>query len=103
MTSGLTPSRSHSGERDVSGGISKAGDVDLRCTLRQAATVMLNCGRSNVLHTWASYVSKCRGLKRTMVALARRMAFVMHRNVGSIKRASRWRQRPLFEFAASPA
>lgn len=51
---GLTPSRSQSGERDVSGGITKAGDVNLRRALCQAATVMLNRGRSNTLRTWAA-------------------------------------------------
>lgn len=76
---GLTPSRSQSGERDVSGGITKAGDVNLRRALCQAATVMLNRGRSNTLRTWASRVAKRRGRKRAMVALARRMAVVLHR------------------------
>ena len=76
---GLTPSRTQSGERDVSGGITKAGDVNLRRALCQAATVMLNRGRRNALRTWASRVAKRRGRKRAMVALARRMAIVMHR------------------------
>lgn len=76
---GLTPSRSQSGERDVTGGITKAGDVNLRRALCQAATVMLNRGRGNTLRTWASHVAKRRGRKRAMVALARRMAVVLHR------------------------
>lgn len=76
---GLTPSRSQSGERDVTGGITKAGDVNLRRALCQAATVMLNRGRSNTLRTWATHVAKRRGRKRAMVALARRMAVVLHR------------------------
>lgn len=76
---GLTPSRSQSGERDVSGGTTKAGDVNLRRALCQAATVMLNRGRSNDLRTWASRVDRRRGRKRAMVALARRMAVVLHR------------------------
>ena len=45
---GLTPSRYHSGEHDVSGGITKAGDVTLRRALCQAATVMMHRGRA----TW---------------------------------------------------
>jgi transposase len=48
---GLTPSRNQSGERDVSGGITKAGDVNLRRALCQAATVMMNRGRSTWLRT----------------------------------------------------
>ena len=43
---GMTPSRHPSGERDVSGGITKAGDVNLRRALCQAATVMMHRGRS---------------------------------------------------------
>jgi transposase len=38
---GMTPSRNQSGDRDVSGGITKAGDVNLRRALCQAATVMM--------------------------------------------------------------
>lgn len=44
---GMTPSRNQSGERDVLGGITKAGDVNLRRALCQAATVMMHRGRSN--------------------------------------------------------
>ena len=39
---GLTPSRNQSGARDISGGITKAGDVNLRRALCQAATVMMH-------------------------------------------------------------
>jgi len=42
---GLTPSRQQSGERDIVGRITKAGDVGLRRALCQAATVMLHRGR----------------------------------------------------------
>jgi len=91
---GLTPSRSQSGERDVSGGITKAGDVNLRRALCQAATVMLNRGRSNNLRTWASHVARRRGRKRAMVALARRMAVVMHRM---------WIDGTTFRMEAAPA
>lgn len=51
---GLTPSRHQSGERDVIGGITKAGDVNLRRALCQAATVMLHRGRPSWLRTWAA-------------------------------------------------
>ena len=39
---GLTPGRNQSGERDIVGRITKAGDAGLRAALYQAATVMLN-------------------------------------------------------------
>lgn len=48
---GLTPSCNQSGERDVSGGITKAGNVNLRREPCQAATVMLHRGRSTGLRT----------------------------------------------------
>ena len=76
---GLTPSRNQSGERDVSGGITKAGDVTLRRALCQAATVMMHRRRSTWLRTWAAQVARRRGAKRAMVALARRIAVILHR------------------------
>lgn len=76
---GLTPSRNQSGERDVSGGITKAGDVNLRRALCQAATVMMYRGRSTWLRTWAAQIARRRGAKRAMVALARRIGVILHR------------------------
>jgi transposase len=76
---GLTPSRNQSGERDVSGGITKAGDVALRRALCQTATVMMHRGRSTWLRTWAAQVARRRGGKRAMVALARRIGVMLHR------------------------
>ena len=60
---GLTPSRNQSGESDVSGGITKAGDVYLRRALCQAATVMMNRGRSTWLRSWGAQLGKRRGRK----------------------------------------
>ena len=76
---GLTPSRNQSGEHDVSGGITKAGDINLRRALCQAATVMTHRGRATWLRTWAAQVARCRESKRAMVALARRMGVILHR------------------------
>lgn len=76
---GMTPSRNQSGEHDVSGGITKAGDVNLRRALCQAATVMMHRGRSTWLRTWAAHVTRRRGTKRAMVALARRISVILHR------------------------
>jgi transposase len=76
---GLTPSRNQSGERDVSGGITKAGDVNLRRALCQAATVMMHRGRATWLRTWAAQLARRRGGKRAMVALARRISVILHR------------------------
>ena len=77
---GLTPSREESGERSVIGGISKTGDVGLRCALFQAANVMLNRGGANWLKTCAMQLAeKCGNRKKAKVALARRIGVVLHR------------------------
>lgn len=76
---GLTPRREQSGERDIVGQISRAGDVGLRTALYQAATVMLHRGCKNWLTGWALNVAKRRGNKRAIVALARRMGVILHR------------------------
>lgn len=76
---GLTPSRNQSGERDVSGGITKVGDVSFRRALCQAVTVMMNRGRSTWLRTWGAQLAQRRGRKIAMLALARRIAVILHR------------------------
>ncbi len=76
---GLTPGRNQSGERDIVGAITKAGDAGLRTTLYQAATVMLNRGAPNWLKAWALRLAVLRGRKRATVALARRIGVVLHR------------------------
>ncbi|WP_138473103.1 IS110 family transposase [Poseidonocella sp. HB161398] len=76
---GLTPRREQSGQRDVIGQITRAGDVGLRTALYQAAIVMLNRGRRNWLTAWALRVSQRRGRKCATVALARRIGIVLHR------------------------
>ena len=76
---GLTPGRNQSGERDIVGAITKAGDRGLRTTLYQAATVMLYHGASNWLKAWALRLAVLRGRKRATIALARRIGVVLHR------------------------
>ena len=68
-----------SGQVLMLGGITKAGDVNLRRALCQAATVMMQRGRSTWLRTWAAQVARRRGAKRAMVALARRIGVILHR------------------------
>lgn len=87
---GLTPSRNQSGEMDVIGQITRAGDAGLRTALYQAATVMLNRGKHNWLTGWALRVAQRRGKKRATVALARRIGVVLHRM---------WRNETEFRFA----
>ena len=76
---GLTPRRTQSGEMDIVGQITRAGDAGLRTALFQAATVMLNRGKKNWLTAWALRVAQRRGKKRATVALARRIGVVLHR------------------------
>ena len=67
---GLTPSRHQSDERDVSGGITRAGGVNLRRALCQVATVLMHRGPASWLRSWAVQVRRRRGAKQAMVALA---------------------------------
>ena len=77
---GLTPKKYQSGETDVTGGISKVGDAMVRSALYEAANVMLTrAGRFSSLKRWALEVAKRRGMKRAKVALARKLASVLHR------------------------
>jgi transposase len=77
---GLTPKKYQSGETDVTGGISKVGDGTVRVALYEAANVILTrSGRFSALKRWAMEVAKRRGLKRATVALARKLAVVLHR------------------------
>lgn len=77
---GLTPRREQSGERDVVGAISGAGDRNVRTALFQAATVMLYQSRTKSwLRAWGMQIARRRGMKRAVVAVARRLAVVLHR------------------------
>ena len=76
---GLTPGRRQSGEVDVVGGITRAGDVGLRTALYQAATVMMHRARPSWLKAWSLRVARRRGMKRAVVALARRIGVILHR------------------------
>jgi transposase len=77
---GLTPRKYQSGETDVTGGISKVGDAMVRSVLYEAANVMLTrAGRFSTLKRWATEVAARRGMKRAKVALARKLATVLHR------------------------
>ena len=77
---GLTPKRHQSGETDYDGGISKCGDAMLRAMLYEAAQSMLTHSKKwSWLKAWAMRVAQRRGLSRAIVALARRLAVILHR------------------------
>jgi len=77
---GLTPSRHQSGESDRTGGISRCGDEMMRVMLYEAAQIMLvRSVKWSWLKAWAVKIARRRGLKKAIVALARRLAVIMHR------------------------
>src|SRR5580765_6535840 len=77
---GLTPSKYQSGEVDRSGAISRCGDDMMRVMLYEAAHIMLvRSTRWSWLRAWAMQIARRRGLKKAVVALARRLAVIMHR------------------------
>src|SRR5213596_2454319 len=77
---GLTPRRHQSGEIDRMGGISKCGDAMMRRLLFDAAHVMLTRTiRWSWLKAWGMKIARHRGMNRAAVAVARRMAVIMHR------------------------
>jgi transposase len=77
---GLTPSKYQSGEIDRSGGISRCGDEMMRAMLYEAAHIMMvRVVKWSWLKAWAMKIAKHRGMKKAIVALARRLAVIMHR------------------------
>jgi transposase len=77
---GLTPRKYQSGEIDRTGRIGKVGDAMVRTALFEAANVMLTRAvRFSALKAWALRVASRQGMKKAKVALARKLAVVMHR------------------------
>jgi len=77
---GLTPRRYQSGETDRAGAITKMGDPAARVALFEAAhVIMTRVQRWFPLKAWAMRVAARRGAKRAKVALARKLAVILHR------------------------
>ena len=77
---GLTPRKYQSGETDVTGRISKIGDGAVRTALYEAANVILTRPvKGSALKRWALAVAKRAGARKAKVALARKLACVLHR------------------------
>jgi transposase len=77
---GLVPRRYQSGEVDYVGGISKCGDRRVRTLLYEAANVMLtryNMGQLK-LEDWAFAIARRSTMRKARIALARRLAIIMH-------------------------
>ena len=77
---GLTPRRFQSGEIDFDGHISRAGDANVRSTLYVAANAMMTrSSRWSPLKAWGMKLAKTRGHKRAVIAVARKLAVILHR------------------------
>src|SRR6266403_1685892 len=76
---GLTCAKYQSGEIDRSGSISRCGDEMMRVMLYEAAQSMLRSKKWSWLKAWAMQIARRRGMKKAIVALARRLAVIMHR------------------------
>src|SRR6476660_4506939 len=76
---GLVPRRYQSGEVDYTGSISKCGDKRVRTLLYEAANVMLTRYKGPLkLKDWAFAIAKRSTMHKARIALARRLAIIMH-------------------------
>jgi transposase len=77
---GLTTRRYASGETDRTGRISKCGDNMLRSYLFEAANVLLTrVARWSALKAWGMRIAKRKSLSKARVAVARKLAVILHR------------------------
>ena len=93
---GLTPRLYQSGETMRVGRVSKCGDTMMRAALYEAALVLLTSprGRWSWLKVWGLAVAKRRGMQKALVAVARKLAIVLHRM---------WRDETDFRWSAAAA
>ena len=92
---GLTPARYQSGETDIQGRISRCGDELARTALYEAAhTLLVRSKKWSVLRAWGMKVAKARGMARARVAVARKLAVILHRM---------WSDGTEFRFGKEPA
>jgi transposase len=91
---GLTPRIYQSGEMDRSGHISKCGDRLLRHCLYEAASAHMRVTKKwSALRAWGVKLAKRVGSKKACVAVARKLAIIMHRM---------WREDIDFQFGTAP-
>ena len=92
---GLTPARYQSGETDMQGRISRCGDELARTALYEAAhTLLVRSKKWSSLRAWGMSVARRRGMARARVAVARKLAVILHRM---------WREATHFRFGKEPA
>ncbi len=77
---GLTPARYQSGETDIQGKVSRCGDELARTALYEAAhTLLVRSKKWSSLRAWGMNIAKRRGMARARVAVARKLAVILHR------------------------
>lgn len=77
---GLTPRKYASGEIDYNGRISRCGDAMARTHLYEAAKVILSrVTKWSSLKAWGMNVARRAGMRKACVAVARKLATIMHR------------------------
>ena len=77
------PRRYQSGEIDYTGSISKCGDRRVRTLLYEAANVMLTRYKGPLkLKDWALAIAARSTMRKARIALARRLAIIMHASSG---------------------
>lgn len=77
---GMTPKQYSSGETKRLGRISKCGSPEMRTLLNEAATVLLSRSKKwSKLKAWGLKISNKHGFKKACMAVARKLAVIMHR------------------------
>ena len=93
--SGLTPGRYQSGGTDIQGRISRCGDELARSARYEAAhTLLVRSRKRSRLRAWGMQIARRRGMARARVAVARKLAVILHRM---------WRDGADLRFGAEPA
>jgi transposase len=91
---GLTPRKYASGEMDYNGRISKTGDPMVREMLYEAAgSMLINSKKWSSLKAWGLRVAKRSSLKKARVAVARKLAVIMH---------AMWKTGETFRYSDAP-
>ena len=92
---GLTPRRYQSGETDLQGRVSRCGDELARAALYEAAHSLLTRSKKwSSLRAWGMKIAKRRGMAKARVAVARKLATILHRM---------WVEATAFRFGREPA
>ena len=91
---GLTPARYQSGETEIVGKVSRCGDELARTALYEAAhSLLMRSKKWSSLRAWGLKIAKACGMARARVAVARKLAVILHRM---------WSDETAFRFGKEP-